>query len=366
MEQDELTTFLAMQSCRMEELVAAAHKIIANYSEQLDEAGAKRYDLCNVLRGMLDYAPTTDGSRYVAAVLHIAASKNDKGRSVVTVAKAWFDHLLLPMLYVTEEDSCCPQTPSSRDSQTSTLDSTYVETSDRVEQRDFRVAVVNEVQLAKRENHRCAITGKFDADRSTLLRQTGRSNEVPRGGRGHATMKATHILPLTLRSLKDDGKNPTAVILRDAARTWDMLSAWTQIDLKDLQVRLASPANGIYMCAEEHAYFGAFRFYLKKSLLPGDRNTYEAITLRGLLTTGEPTSTVVFSGDMGIDPPSSEYIAIHAAVAQILHLSGVFEYVKELRLEKERVASLHSMGKADMGQALMAHLASLPGAVLAN
>ncbi|KAJ6609733.1 hypothetical protein B0H10DRAFT_1652538, partial [Mycena sp. CBHHK59/15] len=49
----------------------------------------------------------------------------------------------------------------------------------------------------------------------------------------------------------------------DAARTWDMLQSWTNLDLRKLVGSdINSPTNAIFMSADEHYSFGRFHFYL--------------------------------------------------------------------------------------------------------
>ncbi|KAJ7475988.1 hypothetical protein FB451DRAFT_1245392 [Mycena latifolia] len=321
-----------------EELITGAHKVISTYRRQLDEAGAQRYNLCALLSAMLDCAPTVEGSRYVAVALYAAAGQNDEGRSVVGVAKGWLNHLLLPILYMSSGER-------------------------PIEDVELKAAV------AKREHDRCAITGTFDRERASALFKARRPSEVPRGPPGLARMAAARILPLDLSHFRDDETTILRGVTLDAERTWDMLHAWTQLDPDDVRrpsPKIASPANGIYMSRMEHEDFPAFKCYLDKNAFPGDPNKYEAISLRpGLLTSGSPTATVVFRDDTGVDPPKAEYIAIHAAFAQVLHRSGIAKYFERLQLEKERATELYLEGNANIGQALEAHLASLPDAVFA-
>ncbi|KAH9930880.1 uncharacterized protein B0H18DRAFT_854138, partial [Fomitopsis serialis] len=50
-----------------------------------------------------------------------------------------------------------------------------------------------------------------------------------------------------------------------AAKTWDMLRAWTSIDIDRLAgSKINTPANGVYMSTFEHYLFSRFRFYLDK------------------------------------------------------------------------------------------------------
>ncbi|KAJ6597146.1 hypothetical protein DFH09DRAFT_1304897 [Mycena vulgaris] len=185
----------------VDELVTEAHQVISTYSEQLEEASAQRYDL----------------SKLLAAVLHAAASKNDKGRSVVGEAKAWLDHLLLPMLYMnivsgngSQADRSGAQTPTAY----STARALRVAANAEQEKTQLRLAVStfefsisprynNVAQVAKRENDRCAITGAFDGERATALFKARRSSEVPRGAPGLARMVASRILPLDIAYFAD-------------------------------------------------------------------------------------------------------------------------------------------------------------------
>ncbi len=58
------------------------------------------------------------------------------------------------------------------------------------------------------------------------------------------------------------------VVQRDAARTWDMLQSWTQIDIKEVVgSNINSPTNALYMTNNEHLAFGHFRFYLDKDVV---------------------------------------------------------------------------------------------------
>jgi len=51
---------------------------------------------------------------------------------------------------------------------------------------------------------------------------------------------------------------------RDTARTWDILRAWTGIDIRESGSKIESPDNVIYMTIDEHLSFGEFEFYLDK------------------------------------------------------------------------------------------------------
>jgi hypothetical protein len=229
---DEFLDFFDNDNYNTGVLVTEAHGIVEKHRPRLIMAappgpGSKRYRLDKLLDAMLSYAPNPLGARYVAVALHVAATKNDEGQSIVMAAKAWLDQFVLPseafssfVLSTLTKSTAIVLTismdnrsePSS--SQTPTLDETaqVIESADRKEQREFRASVsqidpwflsIKLSQLAKREDYYCAITRAFDRERVEYLDAHQRSHEVP-----HAAarkMVAAHIIPLFLNSFDDAG-----------------------------------------------------------------------------------------------------------------------------------------------------------------
>ncbi|KAJ7242608.1 hypothetical protein B0H12DRAFT_848942 [Mycena haematopus] len=299
---------------------------------------------------MLSNAPNPLGARYVAVALYVADTKNDDGQFIVDAAKAWLNQFVLPLLTITM-DNQSESEPSS--SQTLTLDQTAqaTQSADEAEQRKFRTS------LAKRERYHCAITHTFDRDRIEYLDELQRSHEVPRVP-AHR-MVATHIIPFFPNSLDNTGDHKGKTKLRDAANTWDILQSWTQIDLREPAGRETNtPQNGIYMTRDDHDNFEAFKFYLDKSVFPNDPNKYNAVCLRNRLSNGDFESIVDFNDE---EPPNPEYLKVHAAFAQVLHLSGAAEFLEELRRDAEHMEMLYLDGQVDFGVALASQLAVLCG-----
>ncbi|KAK6974789.1 hypothetical protein R3P38DRAFT_3131507 [Favolaschia claudopus] len=346
---DTFVDFFDNDKYNTQELIKEAHTIVEKHRTRLIQSvpSNSKYHLDKLLEGMLDFAPSSLGARYVAIVLHIAAAKDDHGVSIVAAAKAWLDQFVIPMLAIAVDHRSEPS-----GSQTPTIDLTAqgMENADRKPQRDFRIA------LAQRERYYCAITGSFDRDRGELLDTLGRSNEVPQVPA--RKMVAAHIIPLYLNSFDETWDDNTGrTTMRDAASTWDILQSWTQLDLAGLRGdNITSPSNGIYMTSDDHDTFGAYKFYLDKATFPDDNNKYRAVCLRGRLSSGTLSSTVTFNGP---EPPNSDYLNIHAAFARVFHLCGAAEYVEDSRRETERVDVLRSNDQMDFGHALASRLAGL-------
>jgi hypothetical protein len=107
-------------------------------------------------------------------------------------------------------------------------------------------------------------------------------------------MEVTHIIPLSLNKFDDSASSNTEIVggvlsfsrlthLRrqtDAARTWDMLQSWTQIDFRTyVGPNINLPTNAIYMTREEHVHFGCFQFYLDKEAVSLFRGGFFLLSL---------------------------------------------------------------------------------------
>lgn len=97
MSSDDFLSYFENEAYDTAELVKEAHGIIEKHRQRLQtKEGSRGRKLDKLLDAMLDHAPTPFGARYMAVALHVAATKEDGGHSVVEAAKAWLDQLLLP------------------------------------------------------------------------------------------------------------------------------------------------------------------------------------------------------------------------------------------------------------------------------
>ncbi|KAJ7799921.1 hypothetical protein B0H14DRAFT_2901689 [Mycena olivaceomarginata] len=312
-----------------------------------------RFRLDDLLVGMLQQAPDPCGQRYVAVALHIAHEKGTD--AVIDVAKAWLDYLFLPMLAIARASRTEPTS-----SQTPTIDTTvqHIEGADRSEQAKLR-DLINE-----REQHRCAITGAFDLSFVTELLQQGREQEIP--DVPQLRMEAAHAIPFLLN---DFDNNPGVTLqIKDAARTWDMLQSWTNVDFRKLVgSKINSPANTIFMTAEEHYSFGRFRFYLDKQMVSSVAvcryHKLTSLQYPGFpkqsgrrFSNGRVSTDVQFREVGGIDPPDPQFLKIHAAFSRVLNLCGAAEYLESVERNAESGMTLRMDGTTDFGSLLLCRL----------
>ncbi|KAJ6600191.1 hypothetical protein B0H10DRAFT_2441155 [Mycena sp. CBHHK59/15] len=280
------------------------------------------------------------------AALHIAHEKGID--AVLDVAKAWLDNLFLPMLTIARS----PRTePAS--SQTPTIDTTvqHIEGTDRSEQGKLRDTI------AAREQNRCAITGAFDLSFVTKLLQQGREQEIP--DVPQLRMEAAHVIPFLL----NDFNNNTGITseIKDAARTWDMLQSWTNLDLgKLVGSNINSPTNAIFMTADEHYSFGRFRFYLDEQAYPNSPNKYKARMVQNgrRFSNGQVSTDVEFREveKSGVEPPDPQFLRIHAAFSKVLNLCGAAEHFENVERDAESATTLRMDGTTDFGLLLMSRL----------
>ncbi|EGU89396.1 hypothetical protein FOPG_19007 [Fusarium oxysporum f. sp. conglutinans race 2 54008] len=89
------------------------------------------------------------------------------------------------------------------------------------------------------------------------------------------------------------------------------------------------PSNALTLTLSQHVSFGDFRVYFEPV---GDTpHTYPIGTFLppGLAEDVPVTGTLFLTEDRSIDPPSSRFLAVHRAIAHILHLSAAGDYIDD-------------------------------------
>lgn len=93
------------------------------------------------------------------------------------------------------------------------------------------------------------------------------------------------------------------------------------------------PRNAMSIAADVHRFFGNFEIFFTP--VPDQPpHTYRIESFLSHLvsgTIGIPVNrTLLLSPTRTIDPPSPRFLAIHRAIAHILHLSGAGDYIDNL------------------------------------
>ncbi|KAI0420365.1 hypothetical protein F5X98DRAFT_331917 [Xylaria grammica] len=187
-----------------------------------------------------------------------------------------------------------------------------------------------------RDRHRCVITRKFDHkeaasrtrkdgidardDDGSLLRENKSSVDV---------LEVAHILPHSLMEA-DAGRelNPSKQAALAILNMFDTgvvhLIEGTDID---------RPRNAITLTPFLHSLFGNFEVFFEP--IPDQQpHTYRINSFYPSYLMPELafpiTRKFYFTNDRSIDPPSPRLLAVHRAIAYILHLSAAGEYIDKL------------------------------------
>lgn len=127
-------------------------------------------------------------------------------------------------------------------------------------------------------------------------------------------------------------------------------------------VEIDRPFNTLSLRPEYHRHFGAFELFFTE-LLDQEPHTYKIETFEGAIFDGLGLSfplirTLLLSPDRNIDPPSSRLLAIHRAIAHILHFSGAGEYIDRLLRDMDN-GFVQNDGSTELDRFVRLHLREL-------
>ncbi|EEP81061.1 predicted protein [Uncinocarpus reesii 1704] len=205
-----------------------------------------------------------------------------------------------------------------------------------------------------RDQYRCVISRIFDAsqevkrtdqhgldaqdDVGNLLRDENRFEEL----------KVAHIFPHSLTQM-----NVNLQLGNSRQTTIGILNMF-DCDVVHL---IDSPHNAISLTPTFHKLFGNFDIYF--DAVAGEEHTY---CIDGFLNPisaarrGLPvTRKLLLSEEHMINAPSPRLLALHRAIAHILHLSGAGEYINKILQEFEETGAQKD-GSTDLGRILTLRL----------
>lgn len=120
-------------------------------------------------------------------------------------------------------------------------------------------------------------------------------------------------------------------------------------------VNIDWPFNAISLTHDLHIHFDDFDVFFEP--VPGQEHTYRIDTflplifLEGVLVTRKLYLTNVQS----IEPPSPRLLAIHCAIAHILHLSGAGQYIDNILRDMEEMG-IREDGSTELGRMMKLRL----------
>jgi hypothetical protein len=165
-------------------------------------------------------------------------------------------------------------------------------------------------------------------------------------------IEVAHILP---HSLMSSGQAPNEQTeLNESKKT-----ALAILDMFDHGVihlidgsHIDRPTNALTLTLSLHQRFGNFEIYFEPTLNVETPHTYTIHQTEsfGFQRTKFPiTRTLYLTGDRTIDPPSSRLLAVHRAIALILHLSAAGSYIDRILRDLDEI-DIEKDGSTELGR----------------
>ncbi|CAK7233520.1 hypothetical protein SBRCBS47491_008639 [Sporothrix bragantina] len=222
-----------------------------------------------------------------------------------------------------------------------------------------------------RDHYRCVISRKFHG--AYFMDRLLNEGPEARDDEGHLlsdvqqgqldNLEVAHILPHSLmKAAGSEAGEPDAA--RQAALAILNMFDKGVVHMID-GVDIDRARNALTLTPYMHMLFGSFQVYFEPVL--GSGNTYRiqsffAPQFNNVL--GLPTTrTLVKTEDCTIDPPSPRLLAVHRAIAHILHLSGAGDYIERVLYDMED-SVVRSDGTSQLGRIVQLRLSGwVDGAV---
>ncbi|KAL2016928.1 hypothetical protein VTK56DRAFT_2845 [Thermocarpiscus australiensis] len=206
-----------------------------------------------------------------------------------------------------------------------------------------------------RDRHRCIVTRRFD--RSEAVKRFKSAGYDARDDDGNLLneqqgtfepLEVAHILPHSLTSLGHDRElNPSKQAALAILNMFDY-GVGHLIEGVDID----RPYNALTLTPSIHDLFGNFHIYFEP--VPGaEPHTYRIESfLPAFIVGGLLPVTRTLTDSRTIDPPSPRLLAIHRAIARILHLSAAGDYIDKILRDMEDAGKQGAQadGSTDLGR----------------
>ncbi|RBR15414.1 uncharacterized protein FIESC28_07349 [Fusarium coffeatum] len=245
-----------------------------------------------------------------------------------------------------------------------------------------RVSILR-AQCLERDRHRCVVSRKFEeelGEKRYNLEMGGQKDAfrdedgVSLHGQKFDALKVAHILPHSLTKVEGNRglAGDSRTLFESQSLTYMFQTEAQQTTLKILNMLDAGvahkisgtdidrPGNALTLTQLMHKHFGRYKIFFKPAGPP--EHTYEIKTfLAPPFREGVPvTRTLFITASKTIDPPDPRLLAIHSAIAHILHLSGAGEYIDHILRDADEYGIRHD-GSTELHRLLGLHLNNWTG-----
>ncbi|KAJ3499898.1 hypothetical protein NLJ89_g10029 [Agrocybe chaxingu] len=289
-------------------LVERAKQIIADFStreERIFTYCKETLSLDKVAASMLEHARAVGGNDSVKYVASRIVACEGNITNLVAVTVTWVTHFLF-IMRANYGHGRQPNLPSPIATPTMETTAQYVLDGHKNRTGSLR----DEVLL--RDGYKCVMTGYAD---------------IAHPDGGELVLECTHILCHALGHFDKDSH-------KSAVATFDILVNFGRLkldDLEDFKLLLIQPSNAFMQQSDEENKY-KFKFYRDKMVLfrfRPDLASNPYMTFRDHRQ-DHTTENSKKRKTAPIDLPDPRFLAIHAAVAGVLHMSGAGRFFDEL------------------------------------
>lgn len=206
-----------------------------------------------------------------------------------------------------------------------------------------------------RDRHRCVISRSYD--QVEAVKRHEQSGDDARDDDGELLVESTyqfnvlevaHILPHSL--MKSTAGAPLDSPREAAISILNMFDSGIRHLIEGIDID--RPRNAMTLTQGLHQRFGNFDVYFE-ALSDSEPHTYRIDTFLPRFLFKDPafpvTRTLYLTDDRNIDPPSPRLLAVHRAIAHILHLSAAGDYIDSL-LEDIEKTCVRQDGSTELGR----------------
>lgn len=206
-----------------------------------------------------------------------------------------------------------------------------------------------------RDRHRCVISRAYSPEAAMEGTDddddAGDDDRNPFGGVPLDMLEVAHILPYSL--VKVNATDRELDRSREAALSILNIFDHGVTHLIEGADNIDRPRNALTLTPKMRSLFGDFRIFFEAVKDAQQPHTYRIDTFlpqRVSSNLGLPvTRTLYVTENRTIDPPSPRLLAIHCAIAHVLHFSAAGEYIDQLLRDMED-AAVRADGSIELGR----------------
>ncbi|RTE73088.1 hypothetical protein BHE90_012487 [Fusarium euwallaceae] len=175
-------------------------------------------------------------------------------------------------------------------------------------------------------------------------------------GQRFEPLEVAHILPHSLTQLDSHGELNAS---KEAALA--ILNMFDDGAAHLIEgIEIDRPGNALTLTQPLHTYFGDFNIFFKPEGTVPHRYHIETFLPQGFTDDVPVTRTLFLTEERNIDPPSSRLLAIHCAIAHILHLSAAGDYIDDILRDADEYGIRHD-GSTELDRLVGLHLNNWAG-----